>query len=292
MVDGGELAEALDDAAEAEGATPLTQPVSGGSAQVAPATSGANERLEQRRVARPASRRATARRRTKPAASIASIVPSARAGDDATGPRRARSTAWWWKELTAIARVAEHAGQARARRDLDLVRRAAVASSVWRWPGDVLVQRAAAGDVERLGAAADRRGSACRARARRGRARARTRRGWARSGRAPRGASARRRRRGRGPGRRTGRCRRGGREQRPRSVAAAAAARPASRRPRRACADTSCRAPSRGAAARRGGACVASALAPQLRGGDADERPHCRYRPSVQMHSPWSKRSA
>ena len=91
---------------------------------------------------------------TKPSPSIPSIVPS---GARATTrrPSPSWSTAWWWKELTASVRVRTM----RCRRE-----RASISTScvgLGRRLGlavarDVLVQRPAAGDVERLRAAADR----------------------------------------------------------------------------------------------------------------------------------------
>ncbi len=77
------------------------------------------------------------------------------------GPSPSRSTAWWWNELTHSSVGAED----RASREPGSTCTACVSSqpgSVWRWSTDVvgdrrqvLVQRAAAGDVERLRAAAD-----------------------------------------------------------------------------------------------------------------------------------------
>ena len=90
----------------------------------------------------------------KPGPSIASTVPSAaRAAIFRPWPRR--STAWWWKELTAMpCPPPDQRGEARAGQDLDLVGdlAAGLALAVAR---EVLVQRPAAGDVERLAAAAD-----------------------------------------------------------------------------------------------------------------------------------------
>ena len=89
----------------------------------------------------------------KPGPSIASTVPSA-ARAATFRPRPRRSTAWWWKELTATVPAPDQRGEARAGQDLDLVRdlAAGLALAVAR---EVLVQRPAAGDVERLAAAAD-----------------------------------------------------------------------------------------------------------------------------------------
>ena len=147
----------------------------------------------------------TASRNGCPGSSIPSIVPSG-AQAVATRPSPSVSTAWWWKELTS----AEWPPSSRAARELAAIRTECVGRH--RELGlavavDVLVQRAAARDVERLGAAADAEQRHARRRRRRGRARARSGRARARSGRAPRGR-ARRRRPGRDRGRRRGRRRR------------------------------------------------------------------------------------
>ncbi len=175
------------------------------------------------------------------------------------GRRRRWSTAWWWKEFTRERAGAGDPVQARARLDLDLVRRLGrrLGLAVAR---DVLVQRPAAGDVERLASRGRSRGSAGRAAGPSAPGRARTRPGSARSARARRGAPARRRRPGRGPGRRRGRGRRGARAAGRGGRCRRAAAPPGSRRRRRACADTSSPAPSRGGRARRGGASSPAAL--------------------------------
>ena len=68
--------------------------------------------------------------------------------------RRARSTAWWWKELTCCSA----APRIPASRECGAISTVCVVTqpgSVWRWSGQVLVEAAAARDVERLGAAAD-----------------------------------------------------------------------------------------------------------------------------------------
>ena len=137
---------------------------------------------------------------------------------------------------------------------------------------DVLVQRAAAGDVERLRPAADAEQRHPRPSRPRAPARARSGRAAARSGRAAR-ARGRRTRRGQGPARRTGRCRRGGRAASP-SRRAAAAARRARRRPARWPACRSAPAPSHAAAARRARRQRRKLATSHLRGGDADERGH------------------
>ncbi len=104
------------------------------------------------------------------------------------GPCPSRSTAWWWKELTRGLAAPQQAGQAAAApHHVDRVgrlvagRALAVVDRRARPVGQVLVQRAAAGDVERLQRRGRWRGSAGRARrrgapapARRGRARARS----------------------------------------------------------------------------------------------------------------------
>ena len=138
------------------------------------------------RCGRRSSRRATARRRRSRAPSIASIVPSA------ARPTTAQAVADRVDRLV-VERV--HRERARARRSgagasaaaISTSCVASVAGSLWRWPGDVLVQRAAAGDVERLRAAADRQDRQAALQRQRARARARRRRGSARSGRARRG---------------------------------------------------------------------------------------------------------
>ena len=85
--------------------------------------------------------------------SIPSIVPSG-AHAVATRPSPSVSTAWWWKELTSAAcPPSRRAARERAAIRTECVgRRGELGLAV---AVDVLVQRAAAGDVERLGAAAD-----------------------------------------------------------------------------------------------------------------------------------------
>ena len=96
-----------------------------------------------------------------PSPSMPSTVPSG-AHATARSPKPTRSTAWWWKEFTRERLGAEDRRQPRARRRRARVCVSSQPGAVWRWSigvvGDrrqVLVQRPAAGDVERLRAAAD-----------------------------------------------------------------------------------------------------------------------------------------
>ena len=94
-----------------------------------------------------------------PSLSRPSTIPSG-AHATARSPRPSRSAAWWWKELTSasvtpITRASREPGSIRTEWVVTRPRavwRCSIAPSVGR---DVLVQRAAARDVERLHAAAD-----------------------------------------------------------------------------------------------------------------------------------------
>ena len=201
-----------------------------------PAARGVDERAEQRelrRRRRSASRRATARRAGTGGSrsSIASIVPS---GAHAVATRPSPSAS---HRLVVEGVDLRRAGRRAARAARE---RAAIRTACTGWRGElglavaleVLVQRAAAGDVERLRAAADpeQRHPGGVGGARQLELEA-VERGLGRA-ELPRGRG-RRRRRGRGRGRRTGRRRRGASSSVASPLARAAAARRARRRPAR-----------------------------------------------------------